>query len=67
MDAIDYAEAYVTGYMKQWKIWRADYADWKCPVIQQPVTESEARTFAFDKGLKEWQESEIRMAAAASK
>jgi hypothetical protein len=67
MDAIGYAEAYVTGYMKQWKKWQADYADGKCPVIQNPVTESAAREFAFDKGLNEWAESEIRWAKAASK
>ena len=67
MDATDYAEAYVTGYMKYWKKWKADYAEGRFPVIQNPVTESAAREVAFGKGLNAWAESEIKLAKAASK
>lgn len=53
MDAMDYAECYITGYMEVWKKWRDDYIN-GAPVMQFPVTESEARALALDKGLESW-------------
>ena len=54
MDAMDYAECYVTGYMEVWKKWQSDYADGTSATMQNPVTESAARELAFDKGLESW-------------
>jgi hypothetical protein len=51
---MDYAECYVTGYMKVWKKWQSDYADGTSATMQNPVTESAARELAFDKGLESW-------------
>ena len=47
MDVMDYAECYINGYMKVWKKWRDDYIN-GAPTIQNPVTESAARSLAPD-------------------
>jgi hypothetical protein len=63
MDVLDYADCYIAGYMKVWKKWQSDYADGTSATMQYPVTESAARSLAFDKALEQWYEQQTKIVA----
>ena len=65
-DVLDYADFYIAGYMKGWKKWRDDYIN-GAPVMQSPVTESAARSLAFDKALEEWYKQQTKKVDLISK